>query len=93
MGCVGLGGGGAKAGGLGFSAGGGGFAGEVPRGLPGVGGLNPQLDSRISSSAHPSHPNSPRLAQQGVFAGHVSVRQRERSHSCSKTGWRTPVAG
>ena len=39
--------------------GGGGFAGEVLRGLPGVGGLNPQLHSRISSSAHPSHPNSP----------------------------------
>ena len=44
--------------GFGF-LGGGGFAGEVLRGLPGVGGLNPQLDSRISSSAHPSHPNSP----------------------------------
>ena len=56
LGCVGLGGG--RAGGLGFSAGGG-FVGEVLRGLPGVGGLNPQLDSRISSSAHPSHPNSP----------------------------------
>ena len=27
--------------------GGGGFAGEVLQGLPGVGGLNPQLDSRI----------------------------------------------
>ena len=52
-------GGGGRAGGLGFSAAGGGFAGEVLRGLPGVGGLNPQLHSRISSSAHPSHPNSP----------------------------------
>ena len=52
-------GGGRRAGGLGFSAAGGGFAGEVLRGLPGVGGLNPELHSRISSSAHPSHPNSP----------------------------------
>ena len=45
--------------GFGFLGGGGGFAGEALRGL---GGLNPQLNSRISSSAQPSHPNSPRLA-------------------------------
>ena len=58
LGCVGLGGGAGQ--GVWVSRrGGGGFAGEVLRGLPGVGGLNPQLHSRISSSAHPSHPNSP----------------------------------
>ena len=74
-------GGGGTAGRLGFSAAG--FAREVLRGLPGVGGLNPQLDSRISSSAHPSHPNSPSLAQQGVFAAQVSVKRRERSLSHS----------
>ena len=59
FGLRGLGGGG-QGRGFGFlGGGGGGFAGEVLRGLPGVGGLNPQLHSRISSSAHPSHPNSP----------------------------------
>ena len=41
---------------------GGGFAGVLLRGLLGVGGLDPQLDSKISSSAHPCHANSPRLA-------------------------------
>ena len=86
FGLGGLGGGGGRAGGLGFSAGGGGgggggFAWEVLRGLPGPGGLNPQLDSRISLSAHPSHPNLPRLAQHGVFAAQVSVRRRDCSHS------------
>ena len=55
LGCVGLG----RAGqGVSVSPGGA-FAGEVLRGLPGVGGLNPQLHSTISSSAHPSHPNTP----------------------------------
>ena len=51
--------GGGRVGGLGLSAGGGGFAGEA---LRRVGGFSPQLDSRISSSAQPSHPNSPRVA-------------------------------
>ena len=80
---------GGRVGGLGFSGEGGGFAGEVLRGLPELGGLNPQLDSRISWSTHPSHPNSPRLAQQGVFTAQVSVRQRDRSYSRKST----PVAG
>ena len=75
----GFGGGGGAGRGVWFCRrGGGGFAGEA---LRGVGGLNPQLDSRISSSAQPSHPNSPGLAQHGVFAGQVSVRRRDRSHS------------
>ena len=75
-------GGGGTAGGLGFSAGAG-FSGEVLRGLAGVRGFIPQLDIRMSSSEHPSHPNSPRAAQQGVLAAHVSVMRRERSHSRS----------
>ena len=75
LGAVGL--GGATAGGLGFSAGAA-FAGEALRGLAGVGGFIPQLDSRMSSSEHPSHPNSPRAAQQGVLAAHVSVRRPRR---------------
>ena len=58
-----------------------GFAGEALRGLAGVGGFIPQLDIRVSASEHPSHPNSPRAAQQEVFAAHVSLRRRERSHS------------
>ena len=48
-----------------------------------MGGFIPQLDSRLSSSEHPSDPNSHRAAQQGVLAAHVSVRRRERSHSRS----------
>ena len=73
LGCVGSGGGGGTAGVLGFSAGSG-FAGEALRGLAGGGGFIPQLDSSMSSSEHPSHPNSTTLTQQGVFAAHVSVR-------------------
>ena len=71
LGCVGLGGGGGGHGrGFGFlgRGGGGGVAGEALRGLPGVGGLNPQLNSRISLSAHPSHPNSPSLVCQAAGA-------------------------
>ena len=64
--------GGATAVALGFSAGEG-FAGEALRGLAGVGGFSPQLDIRMSSSEHPSHPNSPRAVQQGV--GRPRVRQ------------------
>ena len=78
--CVAL--GGATAGGLGFSAGAG-HAGEALRGLAGVEVFIPQLNITMSSSEHPSHPNSPRAAQQGVLAVHVSVRQRERCHSRS----------
>ena len=46
LGSVGLGGG--RAGGLGLLEGGGGVAREA---LQGIGGLNPELDNRISSSA------------------------------------------
>ena len=61
LGCVRLDGGRAR--GLGFPAKGGeGLDEEVLRGLPGMEGLNPQLDIRISSSTHPSHPNTPRHA-------------------------------
>ena len=88
--CVGL--GGATAGGLCFSAGAA-FAGEALRGLAGVGGFIPQLDIRMSSSEHPSHPNSPRAAQQGVLAAHVSVGRRERSHSRSPDRMAHPRRG
>ena len=68
-----------RAGGLDFSAGGGlrlgGTAGA------GGGGVNPQLDSKISSLAKPTHPNSPSEAQHGVFAAQVSVRRRDCSYS------------
>ena len=77
---MGLGGGQGR--GFEFLGWGGGFAGEVLRELLRVGGLNRQLDRRISSSAHPSHQNSLRLAKQGVFTAHVSLK-RERSHSRS----------
>ena len=73
--------GGGRAGGSGLSAGGGGGAALLGRRCKGVGGLNPQLDSTISSSAQPSHPNSPRLAQHSVFAAQVSFRRQDRSHS------------
>ena len=55
-----------------------GFAGEALRGL---GGLDPQRDSRISSSTQPSHTNSSTLAQHGVFAAKVSVGRQDRSYS------------
>ena len=90
LGCLGLGGG--TAGGLGFSARAG-FAGEALRGLARLWEFNPQLDSRISSSAHLCHPNYPRLARQGVFAVHVSVTQRERSHSRSPDRMAHPRLG
>ena len=79
LGLVGLGGGGGAGQGVSVSRrGGGGFARKVLRRL---GGFNPQLHRRISSSAQPSHPNSPRLAQHGVLAAQVSVRRRDPSHS------------
>ena len=68
-----------QGGGFGFLGGGGGVAWEELRGLGG--GVNQQLDNWISSSAKPSHPNSPRLAQHGVFGAQVSVRRRDGSHS------------
>ena len=49
----------------------------------GVGGVKPQLNSKISSSAQPSHPNSPRLAQHGVFAAQEFVRRWDRSTNAS----------
>ena len=52
-----------------------------------------ELDNRIFSSAQPFHPNSPRLAQQGVFAAHVSVRRRERFHSRSPERMAHPLWG
>ena len=87
---MGLGGG--TAGGLGFSAGAG-CAGVPLRGLAGVGGFIPHLDIRVSSSEHPSDPNFPRAAQQGVLAAHVSVRRRERSHSRSADKMAQPPLG
>ena len=75
--------GGGTAGGLGPSAGGGALLGRRRGGWLGLGGFNPQLESKLSSSAHSSHPNSPRLTHHGVIAAHVSVRWQERSHSRS----------
>ena len=48
LGWAGWGGGGGRVVGFEFLSGEGGFAGEVLRGLPGLGALSPQLDSKIS---------------------------------------------
>ena len=62
-------------------------------GLRGLRPVNPQLDSKMSSSTQPSHPNSPSPAEHGVFAAELSVRCRNRSHSRNPDKIEPLVAG